>query len=148
MSTHGCFTIIINEQKNRVLLVKRKDFPVWDLPGGRLEVGESFIDCVIRETIEETGYIVDTYKKIGEYHRPQFSDIQHVYLGKIIGGQEIKDGDETDKIKWFKFNALPLLMVPHRRMQIKDYVLGKYNTVRTINDSVVLLMFIKIIRKR
>ncbi|MBU3199848.1 hypothetical protein LL037_07940 [Clostridium estertheticum] len=51
--------------------------------------------------------------KIGEYNRIQFNDIQHIFIGKIIGGQE------TSKVKWFKLNNLPLLMVPHRKEQIK-----------------------------
>ncbi|MBU3156435.1 hypothetical protein [Clostridium estertheticum] len=57
--------------------------------------------------------------KIGEYNRIQFNDIQHIFIGKIIGGQEIKNGEETSKVKWFKLNNLPLLMVPHRKKQIK-----------------------------
>jgi len=147
MHTQGSFTIILNENKSRVLLVKRKDLPIWDLPGGRVEEGEKLSDCAIRESIEETGYIVDIYKKIGEYCRPQFNDIQHVYLGKVIGGQEIKDGDETDKLKWFKIIALPLLMVPHRREQIKDYVLGEYNLVKTLKESSLILRLRKLTRR-
>ena len=146
MSTQGSFTIIHNENKNRVLLVKRKDFPIWDLPGGRVEEGENLTTCAIRESIEETGYIVDVYKKIGEYYRPQFNDIQHIYLGKVVGGQEIKDGDETDKIKWFKVNELPLFMVPHRREQIKDYVLGEYNLVKMLKESSLILRLRKLAR--
>lgn len=34
--SHGAFNVVIVNQ--RVLLVKRRDFPLWDLPGG---------DCVI-----------------------------------------------------------------------------------------------------
>jgi hypothetical protein len=30
------------------------------------------------------------------------NDTQHVFLGKITGGQEITSGDETSKLKWFK----------------------------------------------
>lgn len=33
--TSGCFTIVIDKE-GRILLVKRKDYPLWDLPGGTL----------------------------------------------------------------------------------------------------------------
>lgn len=44
-----------------------------------METNETITDCAIRETNEETRYI-----KIGEYYRPQFNDIQHIFLGKVI----------------------------------------------------------------
>lgn len=147
MITQGAFTIILNESKNRVLLVKRKDIPIWDLPGGRVEDNETPTVCGVREAIEETGYIINIYKKIGEYSRLQFNDIQHIFLGKVIGGQEIKNGDETSKVKWFKVNALPFLMVPHRKEQIKDYVSGNYNLIRILKDSNLIIKLTRILKR-
>jgi 8-oxo-dGTP pyrophosphatase MutT (NUDIX family) len=43
----------------RVLLL-RNDRGEWELPGGRLEVGETPEDCVAREIAEETGWQVTT----------------------------------------------------------------------------------------
>ena len=40
----------------RVLLVRRAQAPakdVWTLPGGRVEVGETLVECVTREIAEE-----------------------------------------------------------------------------------------------
>ena len=34
MMTEGAFTIILNEDKNKVLVFKRRDIPIWYLPGG------------------------------------------------------------------------------------------------------------------
>lgn len=135
MNTQGAFAIILNKEKDKVLLVQRKDFPIWDLPGGRLEESETLQDCVIREVYEETGYIINVHRKIGTYNRPQCNDIQHTFFAEIIGGNEIKSGDETRKIKWFPFTGLPLFMVPHRKMQIKDYINGKQNVATTLKDS-------------
>lgn len=36
LQTEGVFTIVVNK-KQEVLLVKRKDLPIWDLPGGRVD---------------------------------------------------------------------------------------------------------------
>jgi 8-oxo-dGTP pyrophosphatase MutT (NUDIX family) len=43
----------------RVLLL-RNDRQEWELPGGRLELGETPPQCVAREIAEETGWVVRT----------------------------------------------------------------------------------------
>ena len=42
----------------KVILVKRRDCPVWVLPGGKIDDGETPEEAIIRETKEETGYDV------------------------------------------------------------------------------------------
>ncbi len=47
------------EKDGLVLAVSRKNNPKdFGLPGGKLDPNESFIDAAIRETLEETGYLV------------------------------------------------------------------------------------------
>lgn len=55
MTTAGAFTICINQQ-NKILLVKRRDFPLWDLPGGKIDKSESPENAAVREYFEETGF--------------------------------------------------------------------------------------------
>ncbi|WP_371413995.1 NUDIX hydrolase [Virgibacillus sp. Bac332] len=135
--TSGCFTIVFNK-KGYILLVKRKDYPVWDLPGGMLEKDEHLENCAIREAKEETGYIISIKRKIGEYYQPQFDDLQHIFLGELLGGTLIKNGPETDKVDWFHPKKLPMFMIPNRRKQIKNFLRHK-NTV--IKDSITVSRF-------
>lgn len=65
--TAGCFTIVTNKE-GLILLAKRKDYPLWDLPGGTVEKEEPLEDCALRETEEETGYIISIKRKVGEYY--------------------------------------------------------------------------------
>jgi len=46
-NTVGCFAVI-EDEKHDILLVKRKDFPLWDLPGGRQAKGKHWknVFCV------------------------------------------------------------------------------------------------------
>ncbi|WP_314108749.1 NUDIX hydrolase [Bacillus pseudomycoides] len=67
--TSGCFSIVLNEEGN-ILLAKRKDYPLWDLPGGKLESGEPLENCAIRETQEETGYLISIKKKLENIINP------------------------------------------------------------------------------
>ncbi|MGW2249720.1 NUDIX hydrolase [Kitasatospora sp. NPDC001660] len=53
---------VINHD-GRVLLVRRNpdDYMggMWEIPSGTVEVGESILDALCRETAEETGLIID-----------------------------------------------------------------------------------------
>jgi len=53
-----------------VLLVRRIDDGYWELPGGRLEVGESAAQAVIREVAEELGVTIALTGLSGVYSDP------------------------------------------------------------------------------
>ncbi|MEC1626996.1 NUDIX hydrolase [Bacillus mojavensis] len=132
--TEGAFVIVTNA-KRQILLVKRKDVPLWDLPGGRVESGETPEAAAIREVMEETGYLIELSGKLGVYQRPKFQDEQHVFAGNITGGQAIGNGMETAGLKWFSPERLPLLMVPNRKMQIRDFLNGAAGIKSTVKDN-------------
>lgn len=49
-------------RNGQVLVVRRASAPakgLWTLPGGRVEVGETLVDAVCREVIEETALSID-----------------------------------------------------------------------------------------
>lgn len=114
----GAFGIIFDEQK-RVLLVHRRDYDLWNLPGGTLEDFESPKNAVIREVREETGLEVEVFKLLGVYNKENKNDIAFSFLCKVIGG-EITLNDEADKIEYFEVDKLPPNSVPKQVERIKD----------------------------
>jgi 8-oxo-dGTP pyrophosphatase MutT (NUDIX family) len=60
--------LLLQDQDDRVLLVRARDphEPAvgewWEIPGGGVEPGEDTIAAAIRETAEETGYIVSRHE--------------------------------------------------------------------------------------
>ena len=83
--------IVFNPEKQILLVKHRKgQKQYWVLPGGRLEYGETFYECGIREVKEETGLDVDADKIVflSEAIAPDRSrHIVNVYmLAKLIGG--------------------------------------------------------------
>src|SRR3989344_95627 len=61
--TPGAFVMLFRSKRNiflgqdlEVLLVRRKDYDIWNLPGGGyVENNETEVDAAMRETREETG---------------------------------------------------------------------------------------------
>ncbi len=118
MFTIGVFAVIFDEKK-RVLLCHRTDHDVWNLPGGRLEKGETPWAGVVREVKEETGLEVEVGKLTGIYSKPHENDIVIQFTCNIIGG-ETKTSNEADKIEYFAFEKFPRNTVPNQVERIKD----------------------------
>jgi mutator protein MutT len=120
-----------------VLLVRRIDDGYWELPGGRLEVGETAAQAVIREVAEESGVAIALIGLSGVY-----SDPTHVLLdpdGTVhqqlalcfhaipatsnYPQQPRPDGIETQEAAWCDPAALvDLTMHPAMRIRVHDAI--------------------------
>jgi 8-oxo-dGTP diphosphatase len=116
--TIGVFGII-KDKNNRILLVLRNDYDLWNLPGGALEKGESPWEGVIREVKEETGYDVKVVRLVGIYSKPHKDDMVFSFECKIIGG-ELTLNNEARDIQYFSFNEIPKNISPKQVERIKD----------------------------
>ena len=107
------YGIVFNEDKTQVLLVKRRDIPVWVLPGGGLDPGESPEEGAIREVHEESGFSVKIVRKVAEYLPVnKMTLLSHLFECQIIGGSATPSA-ETKEVEFFSLHALPLLPPPY-----------------------------------
>ncbi len=118
--TIGVFGIIFDDKK-RVLLCHRRDYDLWNLPGGGLESYETPWGGLIREVKEETGLDVKVLKLIGVYSKPYKNEIVFAFICKRIKGN-ITLNEEADKIDYFAIVKLPSNTVPKQVERIKDAV--------------------------
>ena len=85
---------------------------LWELPGGRMEFGETAEETLKREMLEETGLAVkpikllDTWSLIREDH--QIAGI--IYLCQFEEG-EVRLSDEHDAFKWISTDEESLQMM-------------------------------------
>lgn len=70
MPTLGVTVAVI--QGGQVLVTKRADLPIWCLPGGGVDAGESLAEAAVREVREETGLEVTLTRLVGVYSRPRW----------------------------------------------------------------------------
>jgi len=114
----GAFGIIFDGQK-RVLLCHRRDYDLWNLPGGGIENGESPWDGAKREVKEETGLEVKISKLAGVYSKLDKNEVVFSFVCEPIGG-EITLNAEADKIEYFEIDKLPMNIPPKHVERIKD----------------------------
>ncbi len=139
----GAFNII--KQGQTVLLVKRQDIPFWDLPGGIREIGETTVECLQREALEETGLQISAGKKVGNFINYERQDKQVVYCSSIVGGKLISAGAETKQINYFPINKLPINLVPNRKHQIELAFENKPTLDEEIHESKLTMWFRRMI---
>ena len=105
--------IIFCSEKKKVLLIKRRDIPVWVLPGGGVEAQESPEEAVVREVYEETGLSVQIVRKVAEYFPVnKLSQFTHLFECSVVQGN-LQTGMETKEIIFFLSSKLPLLPPPY-----------------------------------
>ncbi len=99
--------IIFDRSATKILLVKRKDVPVWVLPGGGVDAGESFFEAAIREAYEETGCHIIIKRQSGWYYPiNRLATTTAVYVCQWHSGTPSLSA-ETAAIEFFPLHGLP-----------------------------------------
>jgi len=120
----------VRDDLGRVLLVRRRDSGNWELPGGRVELGESATIAAEREVAEESGVTIKVTRLAGIYTDPehvmvypstgearqQFAVCFHALP---VNGQPNPDEHETCGAAWIEPAQLDELPIhPSMRLRI------------------------------
>lgn len=114
-----------------LLLVRRCDSGEWELPGGRVDVGESASETAVRETAEEAGVSVRVSGVVGLYTDPRHvvravcGEVRQQFIVVVgahaVSGAPYPDGQETCGAGWFPPDAVAELpMRPPVRAWVRD----------------------------
>jgi ADP-ribose pyrophosphatase YjhB (NUDIX family) len=101
-------TIPVNEA-GEVVLLRRGIEPGrgwWAQPGGFLEVDETVAEAAIRETLEETGLIVEPGEIVGLYSRLEAAVVVLAFEARVVGGS-YRLNPEALEIQAFRAEAIP-----------------------------------------
>ncbi len=100
------------EREGGVLLVKLNYGPCdgrWALPGGLVESDETPEEAAIRETAEETGFVIELDGLLATFMRPGAPIIIVTYRAHIVGGGMRIAPEELSDAAFFPRDQLPPL---------------------------------------
>lgn len=109
------YSLITNEAKTKVLMVKNKDNERWTLPGGAVEKNETLEIAAVREAQEETGLDIKVFGVVAVNELFMEEKQEHVvfftFRAEIVNGhEEIIRPDEILEIDWINLEQADELM--------------------------------------
>ena len=107
---------IVYNATGELLLVKRKDLPIWVPPGGGIDPGEKPEASVIREIREETQQAAEIERKVGLWLPiNRLAAPTHVFACRIKNSNISlpKETEECREIRFFRRDRLPPLLPLH-----------------------------------
>ena len=118
-------------REGKILLQRRSDNAAWGLPGGILELDETYEEAALREVREETGLTVRLTALLGIYHNHDMmwpnGDRAHtigaIYTAEILSGEPRIDGESLE-LRFFAQEELPELCFPDHRAAVDAYYRG------------------------
>ena len=128
--------VAVRNDRGKLLLVRRCDSGTWELPGGRVDVGESAVEAAVRETREESGIRVRITGLVGLFTDPACvvesvggTEVRQQFVvcfhGRALWGRPRPDLQETSDTAWFDpADVAALPMEPAARLLIVHALSG------------------------
>lgn len=123
---------VVVDSGNRILLQRRSDSGNWALPGGAMDIGETFAESVLREVKEETGFDVRIDRIVGIYSDPghvfSYDDGEvrqefNICLACTIQRGSLQVSSESTAVDFFAFGDIASIQMHESiRVRILDYL--------------------------
>lgn len=107
---------VVHDPARGVLLLRRHRFVTdswgWEIPGGRVDEGETPAEAAARETLEETGWRPGLLRALFSYHPAPGGVDQtfHVFLAEGAVEEGEPDVDEAERVEWVPLDDVRALV--------------------------------------
>ena len=125
-------TVILNEDKTKVLMVKEVNLQAYSLPGGWADLYDSPSKTAKNECMQEAGANIEIVRLVGITDRTPFKqntslpEYVVIFEARIIG--ELGEHEyETDDVGWFDINNLPLISKKTSEVELKRMIMAAKN---------------------
>ncbi|WP_329049034.1 NUDIX domain-containing protein [Amycolatopsis sp. NBC_01488] len=125
-------SVLVVDERDRLLLVTRAESGDWGLPGGFLDPGESFEDAGRREVREEIGLVIGELELFGVYAGPEYyyryphgdevHNVTAAFVTRVNAPVVHVDGVEISGYEFFEPDRLPDDVIGPERPIVDDYV--------------------------
>ena len=124
-NSRRCGTIIFNKEYTKIIVIlNRHSYEMglnkWGLPKGSLNKNETYIECAVRETLEETGLKIhiNTHAAIINISKCSYFPIT---LDESITTDKFNpiDKDEIHDVKWISIDSLKNNKTKHANYELK-----------------------------
>ena len=122
--------ILIVDEHNRLLLLKRSDSGCWGPTGGAVEPGEVVEEAARREALEETGLQVGAMSLFGVFSGPELYyqypngdevyNVTIIYLSREASGV-VRLNEEHTEWRWFSAADIPVDLSPPIKPVIEKF---------------------------
>jgi 8-oxo-dGTP diphosphatase len=102
--------VAVRSRQGHLLLVRRCDSGAWEMPGGRVDVGETAVEAAVRETAEEAGMRVEVtglaglFTDPGHVVRASTGEVRQQFVllfrARVVAGTPRGDRVETCDAAW------------------------------------------------
>jgi len=116
---------IVIDRDGHILLIRRAQAPslgAWTLPGGRVRVGESLEEAVVREVREETALETRVIDRLGAVTIVREGTVYeiHEHLVVPVGSSVPRAGDDAADVRWVVRGELDALGVDKDAIAVVD----------------------------
>ena len=125
-------SVIVEDEKGRILLQRRSDNHCWGYCGGSVELDETVEDAAKRELFEETGLTANRLELFGVFsgkdlhyiypNGDEVSNIDIVYICRDYTGTLQKQEQEVEELKFIAFSEIPAELSPPIRKPLMQWV--------------------------
>lgn len=129
---------VITDERDRVLVIQRRDNGKWEIPGGILELDESIHDGLRREVEEETGVLIEPERLTGAYKNLKLGVVALVFRARVIGGSP-RPTEESQRVDWWTRDAVIAQMAETFAVRVTDALDADQPAIRA-HDGVRLLV--------
>lgn len=135
-----------SDLKIEIALIHRPRYDDWSLPKGKIEEGETSIQCAYREVIEETGITPNFGRELGnvEYKEPAgLKRVKYWAARAPFNSDEFVINDEVDQLKWLSGDEA-LVLATH---QSDKTILENFLALEPQTDTLIILRHTKALER-
>jgi 8-oxo-dGTP pyrophosphatase MutT (NUDIX family) len=129
----AAYAVVANE-RDEVLLTRRRDGGEWVLPGGSVEEGEAPWEAVAREVREESGLEIGDVRLVGIYAKRREHDLVLMFTAPAVRGVP-RRSEERDRVVFVDPDQLPDETSDRDRDRIRDAVARHESPVLAVQPS-------------